>query len=91
VLVIEDGSHMYKDTMNALIKFGPVVTKGSYFIVEDGIVEALGIAQRFEGGPLRAVREFMKNNKDYSIDRKWCDLFGKNATFNTDGYLKKLR
>jgi cephalosporin hydroxylase len=91
VLIIEDASHMYKDTLNALIKFGSLVTKDSYFIVEDGIVDALGLSRKFEGGPLRAIREFMKGNTDYVIDRKWCDLFGKNATFNVDGYLKKIK
>jgi cephalosporin hydroxylase len=91
VLVIEDASHMYKDTLNSLHKFHNVVTKGSYFIVEDGIVDALGMKRKFEGGPLRAIREFMAQNNDFVIDRKWCDLFGKNATFNVDGYLKKVK
>jgi hypothetical protein len=35
--------------------------------------------------------EIMKNTNQYEIDRKWCDFFGKNATFNTNGFLKKLR
>lgn len=26
----------------------------------------------------------------FVIERRWCDLFGKNVTFNPDGYLKKL-
>ena len=91
ILVIEDAIHMYKDTLNALKKFGSLVTKNSYFIVEDGIVDALGMSEQFEGGPLRAIREFMNVNSDYVIDRKWCDLFGQNATFNVDGYLKKVK
>ncbi len=91
ILVIEDASHMYKDTLNALEKFGSLVSKNSYFIVEDGIVDALGMSDQFEGGPLRAIREFMNVNSDYVIDRKWCDLFGQNATFNVDGYLKKVK
>jgi hypothetical protein len=26
---------------------------------------------------------------EFFVDRKWCDMFGKNATFNVNGYLKK--
>jgi len=91
VLIIEDASHMYKDSLNALHKFSDLVTVGSYFIVEDGIVDALGMSRKFEGGPLKAIKEFMKENSNYIIDRKWCDLFGKNATFNVDGYLKRIK
>lgn len=90
VLIIEDGSHTYDDTLAILKKFSHLVNKDSYFIVEDGIVNELGIEKEYNGGPLRAINEFMENNKDYIIDRKWCDFFGKNATFNVDGYLKKI-
>ncbi len=90
VLVIEDGSHQYEDTLKTLQLFSPFVTKGSYFIVEDGIVSELGKEQAFNGGPQKAIREFLESNKDFSIDRKYCDFFGPNATFNVNGYLKKI-
>lgn len=90
ILVIEDASHMYGDTLNAMIKFAPLVTKGSYLIVEDGIVNELGQEKEYEGGPLKAIREFLTSNQGFAVDRKWCDLFGKNATFNVNGYLKRI-
>jgi cephalosporin hydroxylase len=90
ILVIEDGSHTYEDTIGAILKFSPIVTKGSYLIVEDGIVSELGMNNRFNGGPLKAIKEFMNGNGDFEIDKKWCDMFGINATFNVDGYLKKI-
>jgi cephalosporin hydroxylase len=49
----------------------------------------LGLEKEYEGGPLKAIREFTSVNKNFEIDRKWCDLFGVNATFNVNGYLKK--
>jgi len=91
ILVIEDASHMYEDTLGALKKFSPIVSVGSYFIVEDGIVSELGRDEGFHGGPLRATREFVKENNNFEIDRKYCDMFGKNATFNVNGYLKKIK
>ena len=90
LLVIEDGSHQYEDCLAALHRFAPYVAPGSYFIVEDGIVDALGRSKEFNGGPVRAIHEFLKGNNQYIIDRKWCDFFGTNATFNTDGYLKRI-
>jgi hypothetical protein len=33
--------------------------------------------------------EIINNNKDFTVDRKWCDFYGENATFNPNGYLKR--
>jgi cephalosporin hydroxylase len=90
ILVIEDASHLYDDCINCLHKFSPIVTKGSYYIVEDGIIDELGFSKSYQGGPKKAIKEFMKNNYDFIIDKKWCDMFGENATFNINGYLKRL-
>jgi cephalosporin hydroxylase len=90
ILVIEDGSHTYEDTLAALNKFSPFVTKHSYFIAEDGIVNELGREREFNGGPQKAVAEFVSKNKHFIVDRKWCDFFGPNATFNVNGYLKRI-
>jgi cephalosporin hydroxylase len=91
ILVIEDASHMYLDSIGALNKFHSLVSKDSYFIVEDGIVNKLGLEKKYDGGPLRAIREFLPNHPEFIVDRKWCDMFGKNATFNVNGYLKKIK
>jgi cephalosporin hydroxylase len=91
ILVIDDGSHLYEHVYGSLRKFSPVVSKDSYFVVEDGIVDKLGMSRGFHGGPLRAIREFMAEENDFIIDRKWCDFFGRNATFNVNGYLKKVK
>lgn len=91
ILVIEDASHMYEDTIGVLNKFHSLVSKDSYLIVEDGIINKLGLEKKYNGGPLRAIREFLPNHPEYIVDRKWCDMFGENATFNVNGYLKKIR
>ncbi|WP_316796714.1 CmcI family methyltransferase [Pedobacter agri] len=90
VLIIEDGSHTYDDVKATLDKFEKFVSKDSYFIIEDGILDKLGWKQIYNGGPNRAIKEFLEYNKSYIIDRQWCDLFGTNATFNTNGFLKKI-
>lgn len=96
VLVIEDSAHTYENTLAALNKFADVVTKGSYLIVEDGIVDCLVSMGRykeedFNGGPVRAIKEFLETNSDrFRIDRTACDFFGTNATWNPNGYLQRL-
>lgn len=89
ILVIEDGSHQYRDTLEAMEKFAPHVTPGSYLLVEDGIVTEMGVAKDFDGGPQRAIRDFLAKHTEFSIDRTYCDFFGPNVTFNVNGYLKK--
>jgi cephalosporin hydroxylase len=89
ILVIDDGAHTYEQVRDAMFKFSPLVTKGSYFIVEDGVLTELKTPIKFHGGPARAIKEFLKINKKFTIDRKWTDMFGHNATFNVDGYLKR--
>lgn len=90
ILIIEDGSHTYEDTIAGIKKFAPLVTKGSYLIVEDGIINEIGLKKDYRGGPLKAISEFLSTSTDFVIDRKWCDMFGTNATFNVDGYLKRI-
>ena len=68
-----------------------MVNKDSYFIVEDGILNNLGLGKEYDGGPVRAIKEFLKRNSDYIIDNYYPNIFGENATFNVMGYLKKIK
>lgn len=90
ILVIEDSSHKYSDTLNVMIKFSKVVSIGSYLIVEDGIIDELGLSNEYEGGPVRAIKKFLSDNKGFEISYHWTNFFGKNVTFNTLGYLRKV-
>lgn len=90
VLIIEDSTHSYSDTLSILNKFSNSVTLGSYIIIEDGIIDELGVTKLYGGGPLKAIKEFLKENKNFIIDEAYCNFFGKNATFNVNGYLKRI-
>ena len=37
-----------------------IVAKVSYFIVEDGVVSFTGAADRYGGGPRKAINEFLQ-------------------------------
>lgn len=47
----------------------------------------------FDNGPNRAVYDFLDSPRglDYDIDESLCDLFGYNATWNPNGYLRRAR
>jgi len=91
ILVIDDAAHTYEDVLKALNKFHKVVSKESYFIVEDGVVSFTGVADNYGGGPRKAIDEFLQTNDNFIVDRSLCDFFGTNATFNPDGYLKRIK
>jgi cephalosporin hydroxylase len=91
ILVIEDSSHQYKNTIDAINKFSSLVTLDSYLIVEDGIINDLGRSEEFNGGPLKAIEEFLIGNPSFLLASKWLDFFGDSATFNTKGYLKRIK
>lgn len=90
-LVIEDSSHLYEHSLAALNFFHPHLRRGDYLIVEDGIVDALGIAAQYNGGPSRAVNEFFSMHPtEYEMVTAMCDFFGKNVTWNPNGYWRKV-
>ncbi|MEI6429130.1 MAG: CmcI family methyltransferase [Pseudanabaena sp. ELA607] len=92
LLVIEDGAHLYETTYNVVQFFHPYLQKGEYIIVEDGIITDLGQDAIYNGGPCRALRQFLAEHPtEYVIDRQYCDFFGRNLTWNINGYLRKVR
>jgi cephalosporin hydroxylase len=87
VLVIEDSSHTYENTLNVLRTFSELVRVGDYFIVEDSNCHH-GLDTGPNPGPYEAIEKFISENKDFTIDR------GKEAffiTWNPKGYLKRVR
>src|SRR5919108_2843464 len=85
-LVIEDSDHKYHITRGILAAYAPFVAVGSYFIVEDTIVEFLNLPPM--PGPLRAVHEFVEANVGrFVIDRSREKYV---LTYNPMGYLLRV-
>ncbi len=89
-MVIDDGSHDYSDVASVLQKFKDVVSIGSYFVVEDGGLDFVGWKKNYNGGPTRAIKEFLKNQGNYASDIAFENYFGRNSTNNPRGYLKRI-
>ena len=91
LMVVEDSSHLAGTTAAVLEFFDPWLRSGEYIVIEDGILSDMRVADRYDGGPLRAIGEFLaKNEGRYEIDSGLCDYFGTNVTWNVDGYLRRL-
>lgn len=86
VLIIEDSSHLYENTLSILRKYNSLVAKGSYFIVEDSIVNH-GLPWNRGAGPYEAIEQFIKENDSFEIDRSKESFL---VTNNPKGYLKKI-
>lgn len=86
VLVIEDSSHTYENTLAVLRAYADLVSVESYFIVEDGICHhGLDLGPR--PGPYEAVTEFLRNNNQFVLDRTRESFF---ITWNPGGYLRRV-
>lgn len=90
-LVVEDADHHRATTLAVLCFFDRHLVLGDYIVVEDGILTDMRVAADYDGGPLRAIREFLAGAPGrYEIDRRFCDYFGRNVTWAVDGWLRRL-
>lgn len=91
-LVIEDADHTKKTSLAVLNFFHDWLKLGDYIVVEDGIISDL-YPTRFPNhtsGPHLALKEFLASEApSYSLDAYYCDFYGSNVTWNTNGFLKR--
>ena len=88
-LVIHDGDHSRGHVLGDLRAYAPFVAPGSYFIVEDTIMDLFraGDGLGTVDGPLEAVEQFVNEDSRFQIDagREFFVL-----TYNPRGYLKRV-
>jgi len=87
VIVILDSDHAKEHVLQELKIYSKFVTPGSYIIVEDSNVGGHPIAASFGLGPMEAIREFLKENKNFLVDKTKEKFF---LTFNPNGFLKRI-
>lgn len=88
VLVVLDSDHSKAHVLAEMRAYAPIVTKGSYLIVEDGNVNGHPVLAAHGPGPQEALREFLSECKDFEQDRSRERLY---MTFNPGGYLRRVR
>jgi len=86
VLVIEDSSHTYENTLAVLRTYNSLIRIGSYFIVEDAICHH-GIEDGPNPGPYEAIDTFLSENKNFVADRTKERMV---LSWNLHGFLKRV-
>ena len=90
-LVVEDSAHTFATTRAVLEFFDRRMHPGEHLVVEDAILNDMRVAALYDGGPGRAIADFLATaGERYAVDRAFCDYFGRNVTWNVDGYLRRL-
>lgn len=100
VIVLLDSCHTKEHVLAELNAYAPLVTKGSYIVAMDGIMEQLVGAPRTEedwiwNNPKRAALEFVEKNTDFVIDEPPF-LFNEGEVFERVtywpcGFIKRVR
>jgi cephalosporin hydroxylase/predicted SAM-dependent methyltransferase len=89
-LVIEDADHSYETTHAVLEFFEDLITTEDMVVVEDGIISDLSSMEEGASGPHRALKKFLHRNfAEWEILPEWCDFFGYNFTWSSNGFLKR--
>jgi cephalosporin hydroxylase len=88
VLVVLDSDHSYDHVLAELRAYAPLVTSGSYLVVEDTNINGHPVYEHFGPGPMEAVEDFLKENDAFAVDVTREKLL---LTFNPRGWLRKLR
>jgi len=95
VMLLLDSNHTHEHVLRELRLYSPLVTAGSYAVVFDTIIEDMpdGFSRDRAWGkgnnPRTAVREFLKMNDRFVIDKEIQDKLL--ITVAPDGYLKCVK
>ena len=86
-LVIADGNHAAHHVLEEMRLYSPLVSEGSYFIAEDGIVDAMEWKE-YVPGPMVAAQRFASETSEFVIDRSREKFL---LTYAPGGFLKRVR
>jgi cephalosporin hydroxylase len=86
VLVIEDSSHTYENTLSVLRTYSALLKPGDYFIVEDSICHH-GLSIGPTPGPYEAIETFVNEHREFEVDRSRESFL---ITWNPKGYLRRI-
>jgi cephalosporin hydroxylase len=87
VMVILDSDHKKDHVLDELRVYAPLVSQGSYLIVEDTNINGRPVFPGFGPGPGEAVDEFLAGNAGFVRDESRERFF---VTFNPGGYLRRV-
>lgn len=87
VLVILDSDHRKDHVLAEMKAYGPLVSAGSYLIVQDTNINGHPVLPNFGPGPMEAVQEFLASNPEFKSDATAERLM---FTLHPKGYLRRV-
>ena len=87
-MVILDSDHSFDHVLEEMNCYAPLVTKGSYLIVEDSNINGHPVRPNWGPGPMEAIEVFLQQNSEFISDRR-CEKFL--LTQNPRGYLQRVK
>lgn len=88
VMVVLDSDHHARHVLAEMRAYGPLVTVGSYMIVQDTDVNGHPVRPEFGPGPMEAIAELLKGDDRFAVDRSQERLM---FTMHPGGYLKRMK
>ena len=87
VMVILDSDHSMAHVRKELECYAPMVTPGSFCLVQDGLIDTMPQFRPGRPGPLPAIEDFLRTNKQFEVDEERCARFV--ITHHPKGWLKR--
>ncbi len=88
VLVTLDSMHTRDHVLKELEAYSPMVSVGSYIVVQDTSVNGHPLLPDWGPGPMEGVRDFLKTHDNFIIDHSREKFM---LTFYPDGWLKRVK
>jgi cephalosporin hydroxylase len=88
ILVILDSDHSMAHVRRELELYTPLVTPGSFCLVQDGVIDTLESFAPGRPGPLPAIEDFLKSHPEFMVDRDRCERFL--ISHHPRGWLRRL-
>jgi cephalosporin hydroxylase len=87
VMVVLDSDHSAAHVLDELRAYAPIVTPGSYLVVEDTNINGHPVFDSFGPGPMEAVTKFLEESSAFVVDRSREKFL---LTFNPSGWLRRV-
>jgi cephalosporin hydroxylase len=87
VMVILDSDHSQQHVKHELECYAPLVTPGSYCLVQDGVIDKMRVYRSSRPGPLPAIYDFLQTTNYFEIDEELSKRFI--ISHHPKGWLKR--
>ena len=87
VMVILDSDHSRDHVRRELDIYAPLVTPGSYCLVQDGVIDVVSFFRNSRPGPFPAIEDFLRSTDRFELDAERCDRFL--VTHHPQGWLRR--